>query len=116
MESRRQAALAAAARDAARDPRGYAAKLLQERGWGNGQFQCLDRLWTRESRWNFRAVNPSTGAAGIPQANPGSKMNAFGPDWRTNPITQIKWGLDYINDRYGTPCGAWAHSQAYGWY
>jgi hypothetical protein len=116
LESRREAARRAAARDAIRDPRKYAAILVQERGWSAGQFQCLDRLWTRESNWNYRASNPSTGAGGIAQALPANKQASVGADYRTNPITQIKWGLNYIESRYGSPCGAWAHSQGYGWY
>jgi hypothetical protein len=116
VEARRQAEYAQAIRNAARDPRGAAAKLAADRGWTGSQFQCLDRLWERESQWNYRAVNRSSGAYGIAQALPGGKMAAVGADWRTNPITQIKWGLNYIDERYGTPCGAWAHSEAYGWY
>ena len=85
-------------------------------GFDIDQFPCLDKLWTRESHWNTKASNSSSGAYGIPQALPGSKMATFGDDWRTNPATQIKWGLNYIAQVYGTPCGAWAHSQATGWY
>jgi hypothetical protein len=77
---------------------------------------CLVSLWNRESRWNMNASNPSSGAYGIPQALPGSKMASAGADWRTNPQTQVKWGLGYIKGTYGTPCGAWGHSQASGWY
>ncbi len=85
-------------------------------GWSGGeQFQCLDRLWMRESHWDHRAHNPS-GAHGIPQALPGAKMASVGADWRTNPRTQIHWGLNYIKGRYGSPCTAWSHSQATGWY
>lgn len=80
------------------------------------QFDCLDRLFTRESHWNPRATNHSSGAYGIPQALPGSKMATAGADWRTNGVTQVRWGLRYIARRYGTPCGAWAHSEATGWY
>ncbi|MGN6687976.1 MAG: hypothetical protein ACTHK1_10595 [Actinomycetales bacterium] len=85
-------------------------------GWGSGQFQCLDVLWTHESGWNARASNPSSGAYGIPQALPGSKMGAYGGDWRTNARTQIEWGLHYIRSSYGTPCGAWNHWQNNHWY
>ena len=112
----RTVALARASRSASRDPRAAARLLLAQRGWGAGQFSCLSSLWNRESGWNYRASNPSSGAYGIPQALPGSKMASAGSDWRTNPVTQIRWGLDYIADRYGTPCGAWAHSRATGWY
>ena len=79
------------------------------------QMACLDKLWTKESHWTVTASNPS-GAYGIPQANPGSKMQTFGTDWKTNPATQIAWGLSYIKGRYSTPCGAWSHSQSSGWY
>jgi hypothetical protein len=115
-QARRRAALAHAAREAVRDPKSYAIKLVQERGWSDGQFQCLDRLWTRESNWKYRASNAGSGAVGIPQALPGSKMAAVASDWQTNPVTQMKWGLNYITQRYGTPCSAWAHSQQTGWY
>jgi hypothetical protein len=102
-------------RNTVRDPRAYARLLLQERGWGD-QFGCLNLLWNRESGWNYQAYNPSSGAYGIPQALPGSKMASIAADWRTNPATQIRWGLNYIAERYGTPCGAWSHSEATGWY
>ena len=85
-------------------------------GWGDGEFQCLSNLWQKESGWNYRASNGSSGATGIPQALPGSKMASAGPDWQTNASTQIAWGLGYIQGRYQTPCGAWAKSQASGWY
>ncbi|HEX2774923.1 MAG TPA: lytic transglycosylase domain-containing protein [Micromonosporaceae bacterium] len=90
--------------------------ILLQQGFGLDQMPCLDKLWTKESGWNHEASNPSSGAYGIPQALPGSKMGTVADDWRTNPATQIKWGLGYITDRYGTPCDAWAHSQATGWY
>jgi hypothetical protein len=90
--------------------------LLLEAGFGIDQMSCLDRLWTKESGWNERAENPSSGAYGIPQALPGEKMSTHGADWRTNPATQIQWGLDYIENRYGTPCAAWRFSQANNWY
>ena len=80
------------------------------------QFGCLQKLWEKESGWNHLASNPSSGAYGIPQALPGSKMASEGADWRTNYKTQIRWGLGYIESRYGTPCKAWAHSQSQGWY
>ena len=84
-------------------------------GWGDDQFACLVSLWNRESGWRVNAAN-SSGAYGIPQALPGSKMASAGADWETNPATQIAWGLGYITGRYSTPCGAWAHSQSSGWY
>lgn len=98
------------------DPRAIGRQLAAARGWGADQFQCLDSLWTRESNWSVTADNPTSSAYGIPQALPGSKMASAGADWATNPATQITWGLGYIADRYGTPCGAWGHSQSVGWY
>ncbi|MBG6107066.1 transglycosylase SLT domain-containing protein [Frigoribacterium sp. CG_9.8] len=89
--------------------------MVLARGWGEDQFACLVALFNRESGWNVYAANPS-GAYGIPQALPGSKMATAGADWATNPATQISWGLGYIEARYGTPCGAWGHSQSAGWY
>lgn len=98
------------------DPRSIGRSMAAARGWGGAQFSCLDRLWTKESNWNPYAQNPSSGAYGIPQSLPGSKMGTVAGDWRTNPATQIAWGLNYIGGRYGTPCAAWAHSQAVNWY
>jgi hypothetical protein len=89
--------------------------ILTAEGMGNDQFSCLVSLWNRESHWRVDAENPD-GAYGIPQALPGSKMASAGSDWQTNATTQITWGLGYIKARYGNPCGAWAHSQATGWY
>lgn len=105
-----------AMRDARRNPKGVARLMTADRGWGASQFSCLESLWTRESGWNYQATNPSSGAYGIPQSLPASKMASAGADYRTNPVTQIRWGLDYIAQRYGTPCGAWAHSESVGWY
>ena len=85
-------------------------------GWGDSEFSCLVSLWNRESGWNYQAQNASSGAYGIPQALPGSKMASEGTDWATNPATQIKWGLGYIQGRYGSPCSAWSHSESTGWY
>lgn len=98
------------------DPRDIARAMLPEFGFASSQFGCLDSLWTRESNWNPRADNPTSSAYGIPQSLPGSKMASAGPDWMYNPETQIRWGLGYIQARYGSPCGAWAHSQRMGWY
>ena len=98
------------------DPRTVAQALLPEFGFSSDQFSCLDSLYNRESGWNVYADNPSSSAYGIPQALPGSKMASAGSDWATNPVTQIRWGLGYIADRYGSPCGAWGHSESYGWY
>ena len=85
-------------------------------GWGDDQFSCLSNLWQKESGWSYTAENASSGAYGIPQALPGSKMATIGDDWRTNASTQIAWGLSYIDRAYGTPCSAWSHSQAVNWY
>ncbi|MCJ1707897.1 lytic transglycosylase domain-containing protein [Microbacterium sp. VKM Ac-2923] len=90
--------------------------MLSDRGWGDDQFSCLVSLWNKESGWNYQAYNSSSGAFGIPQALPGSKMSSAGADWQTNATTQISWGLGYISGRYGDPCGAWGHSQSTGWY
>ncbi|HEX3005166.1 MAG TPA: hypothetical protein VHO27_13215 [Angustibacter sp.] len=98
------------------DPRSAARALLGDFGFGAGQFGCLNSLWQKESGWNMHARNASSGAYGIPQALPGGKMASAGSDWRTNPVTQIKWGLGYIKASYGSPCAAWSHSQANGWY
>ncbi|NYH88826.1 transglycosylase SLT domain-containing protein [Actinopolymorpha rutila] len=110
----------AAAQERARmdygSPKEIAARLVAARGWSDVQYQCLVTMWTRESSWNHHAVNASSGAYGIPQALPGSKMAAYGSDWRDNPTTQIKWGLAYIESRYSTPCGAWSWWQAHNWY
>lgn len=92
-----------------------AAQMFGHYGWGEGQMQSLINLWNRESGWSTHAANPS-GAYGIPQALPGSKMSGAGPNWQSNAETQIRWGLGYIASRYGSPNGAWAHSQASGWY
>ncbi|MRX45098.1 lytic transglycosylase domain-containing protein [Agromyces sp. Q22] len=94
----------------------YGAQAVAARGWPTTEFDCLVVLWNKESGWRVNAYNASSGAYGIPQALPGSKMATAGADWETNPATQIEWGLGYIQARYGTPCGAWAHSQSVGWY
>lgn len=85
-------------------------------GWGDGEYSCLVSLWQKESGWNYQALNSSSGATGIPQALPGSKMASVGSDWQTNATTQITWGLQYIKAGYGTPCSAWSHSQSTNWY
>jgi hypothetical protein len=92
-----------------------AQQLLAQYGWG-GQFGCLYSLWERESGWNMYAENPSSGAYGIPQSLPGSKMASAGSDWATDAATQIRWGLSYIKSVYGSPCGAWSHEESSGWY
>ncbi|MBP2404868.1 transglycosylase SLT domain-containing protein [Streptomyces syringium] len=80
------------------------------------QFQCFSNIVNNESTWDYTAENPSSGAYGLVQSLPGSKMASAGADWRTNPATQIKWGLGYMNERYGSPCGAWSFWQANQWY
>jgi hypothetical protein len=125
-EDAAQAAAAAAAQAAAdalaaaNTPDGakaVASSMAAERyGWGSDQFSCLSSLWQKESSWNYQAYNASSGATGIPQALPGSKMASAGSDWQTNAATQIAWGLQYISAAYGTPCSAWGHSQATNWY
>ncbi len=98
------------------DAQATARGMLAGYGWGDDQFGCLVSLWQKESGWNYQAYNRGSGAYGIPQALPGSKMGSAGADWQTNPATQIAWGLGYIAGRYGNPCGAWGHSQSRGWY
>jgi hypothetical protein len=95
--------------------RRVAARMLGRFGWGRRQMAPLVNLWRRESGWSTTAYN-SSGAYGIPQALPGSKMSSAGADWRHSARTQIAWGLGYINARYGSPAAAWAHSCGYGWY
>ena len=97
-------------------PQQIAQGMLSSFGWSSSQFSCLDALWNRESGWNVHASNTTSGAYGIPQAVPGSKMASAGPDWESNAATQIRWGLTYIKSTYGSPCAAWSHSQATGWY
>ena len=97
-------------------PRQIAQAMLGSFGWSSSQFSCLDPLWEHESRWSVTAANPGSGAFGIPQALPGSRMASAGPDWQTSAATQITWGLRYIRDTYGSPCAAWSHEQSAGWY
>jgi hypothetical protein len=125
-----KAAAAAAARAAAtktvaqqtavRTPSGSPVQIAQQMlghfGWSPSQFSCLYPLWEHESGWNPSAENAGSGAYGIPQSLPGAQMASAGADWQTNPATQIRWGLTYIQGRYGSPCGAWAHEQANNWY
>jgi hypothetical protein len=101
---------------AAADPRTIARALLGDFGFSQDQFSCLDSLYMSESGWRVDADNPSSSAYGIPQALPGSKMASAGADWATNPETQIRWGLGYIRDSYGSPCGAWSFKASHGWY
>lgn len=94
----------------------FALEQVVARGWSQSEYSCLVALWQKESGWNYRALNRSSGAYGIPQSLPGEKMASAGADWATNPETQIRWGLGYIEARYGHPCAAWAHSQQKNWY
>jgi hypothetical protein len=99
------------------DPKEIARQILENKfGYGSSQFGCFDNIIMRESKWDINATNPSSGAYGIPQALPGSKMASEGSDWRTNPATQIIWGIKYMKDRYGSPCGAWGFKSSHGWY
>jgi len=104
----------------ARTPKGAraVAKVLmdEEYGWGDYQYECLNSLWTKESHWNYKSSNKRSGAHGIPQALPATKMDVVGTDWRTNPVTQISWGLLYIDSRYDTPCKAWSKFKRSNWY
>jgi hypothetical protein len=96
-------------------PEQIAEAMLGSFGWSSSQFSCLYPLWEHESGWSVTAANPD-GAYGIPQALPGGKMASAGADWQTDAATQIRWGLQYIQGMYGSPCGAWDHEQATGWY
>ncbi|MFE6690017.1 transglycosylase SLT domain-containing protein [Streptomyces sp. NPDC057743] len=115
----------AASRSAVRDATDFVAKAsytiaetqaMARQMIASDQFQCFSNIVTRESGWNYRATNAGSGAYGLVQALPGSKMSSAGSDWQTNPATQIKWGLNYMNSRYGSPCGAWSFWQANSWY
>lgn len=90
--------------------------MKEEYGWGSYQYSCLNHLWTKESHWNYKAHNYRSGAHGIAQALPATKMESISTDWRTNAVTQIEWGLTYIQDRYETPCGAWKKFQRSRYY
>jgi hypothetical protein len=109
-------ATASAAPVASGSPQQIAQAMLGSFGWSSSQFSCLDPLWAHESGWSVAAYNAGSGAYGIPQALPGSRMASAGPDWQTNAATQIRWGLEYIKGTYGSPCAAWDHEQATGWY
>jgi hypothetical protein len=97
-------------------PQQIAQSMLSGYGWDGGQWTYLYQLWEKESGWSVTATNPGSGAYGIAQANPASQMDSVGSDWQTDATTQIKWGLEYIKDRYGSPAAAWAHETADGWY
>ena len=94
----------------------FALEQVSAKGWDFAQYSCLVKLWERESNWRWSATNKSSGAYGIPQSLPASKMASAGPDWRTNPETQIRWGISYIDGRYSSPCAALAHSDEHNWY
>lgn len=96
------------------DPRDIARALMPQFDFSVDEFGCLDSLWTRESGWRVDADNPTSSAYGIPQAL--TETHDLAADYMTNPVTQIEWGLGYIRDRYGSPCGAWSHSESTGWY
>ena len=99
------------------DPRSIAKQILKNKyGYGGDQYQCFNNIIMRESEWDIHATNASSGAYGIPQALPGSKMASVGADWRTNPATQIIWGIEYMKDTYGSPCSAWGFKSSHGWY
>jgi hypothetical protein len=98
------------------DPRAIARALMPQFGMSSSEFGCLDNIWSQESGWNVHAANPTSSAYGIPQALPGSKMASAGPNWESNAETQIRWGLGYIRDRYGSACAAWSYKQGAGWY
>jgi hypothetical protein len=99
------------------DPKEIARQILKNKfGYGSSHFDCFNNIIMRESKWDINATNPSSGAYGIPQALPGSKMASEGSDWRTNPATQIIWGIKYMKDRYGSPCAAWSFKSSHGWY
>jgi len=126
-QAEREAAQAQASRDAQRqavvdqaqqDPRSVARMMLDDFGWSDSQWSCLERLWVGESGWDYRATNRSSGSYGIPQALPASKMGTVAADYLTNPVTQVTWGMQYIQSSYGTPCGAlrtWS-SRSPHWY
>ncbi|GJF30066.1 hypothetical protein KNE206_27660 [Kitasatospora sp. NE20-6] len=120
-EAKRKADQEAANRAAARTalaaiPAGSVQALAAQIVGDASQFSCFSEIVKRESGWNYTATNASSGAYGLVQALPGSKMASAGADWRTNPATQIKWGLNYMNSRYGSPCGAWSFWQSHHWY
>ena len=97
-------------------PEQIAEQMLSQFGWSSSQFSCLQPLWEHESGWSVTAENPTSGAYGIPQSLPASQMSSAGAGWQTNAATQIRWGLTYIQGRYGSPCGAWAHEESDNWY
>lgn len=114
--AKKRAAVAAAKGGTPAQNRALGMRMCADAGFSQSQCADLGRLWERESSWDDKSANGSSGAYGIPQSLPGSKMASAGSDWRTNPRTQIAWGLSYIKDVYGNPSAAWGHSQSYGWY
>jgi hypothetical protein len=99
------------------DPRDIARQILQSKyGYGADEYGCFNNIIIRESNWDVSATNASSGAYGIPQALPGSKMATVASDWRTNPATQITWAIGYMKGRYGSPCAAWGFKSSHGWY
>ncbi|MCX4988733.1 MULTISPECIES: transglycosylase SLT domain-containing protein [unclassified Streptomyces] len=124
-QARKEAAAEAASRSATRDASSFSVQssytvaqiqAMARQMVPSGQFQCFSNIVNHESSWNYKAVNASSGAYGLFQALPGSKMSSVGSDWQTNPATQIKWGLNYMDSRYGSPCDAWSFWQANHWY
>ncbi|MFE7272220.1 transglycosylase SLT domain-containing protein [Streptomyces sp. NPDC057623] len=107
---------AAAPAQAATTEGGSAQQIAQKMISDSAQYQCFSKIVDHESDWNVNATNSSSGAYGLVQALPGNKMASAGSDWKTNPATQIEWGVDYMKDRYGSPCGAWNFWQSNGWY
>ena len=111
---------AAAVKSAVTTPSGspeqIAERMLSQFGWSSSQFSCLQPLWEHESGWSVTAENPTSGAYGIPQSLPAAQMASAGANWQTSAATQIRWGLTYIQGRYGSPCGAWAHEESDNWY
>ncbi|MFJ7591870.1 transglycosylase SLT domain-containing protein [Streptomyces sp. NPDC097617] len=117
-KAERETAARSATRDASRlsEQSSYTTAQIQAMARqivGADQFQCFSNIVEHESTWNHRAVNPTSGAYGLVQAYPASKMSTVGADWRTNPATQIKWGVNYMNQRYGSPCQAWSYWQTH---
>jgi SLT domain-containing protein len=99
------------------NPRAIAKQILKNKyDYGSSQYRCFNNIIIRESNWDINATNASSGAYGIPQALPGTKMASVGDDWRTNPATQITWAIEYMKDRYGSPCSAWGFKSSHGWY
>jgi hypothetical protein len=113
---RAQPAQQAAVTTPSGSPEQIAEQMLSQFGWSSSQFSCLQPLWEHESGWSVTAENPTSGAYGIPQSLPASQMSSAGADWQTNAATQIRWGLTYIQGRYGSPCGAWAREESDNWY